>query len=189
MSQATKTSLASVDVMTASAASQDSCRRSLVAGVLLVSVAVGIYANSFDVPLVLDGEFLLQNESSLAQVWPWKMLVGRNRPVGFFSFGLNYALGGFNVWGYHAVNLAVHVAAAFALFGIVRRTLARGRLKPQFHGASWGLALAVALIWLAHPLETQSVTYISQRFESLMGLFYLLTLYSFIRAQDSVRPG
>ena len=51
------------------------------------------------------------------------------------------------------------------------------------------LALAVAAIWLVHPLQTESVTYIYQRLEALMGLFYLLTLYSFIRATDSPYPG
>ena len=59
-----------------------------------------------------------------------------------------------------------------------------GRLAARFADAAWGLALAVALLWLVHPLQTESVTYIYQRFESLMGLFILLTLYSFIRAQD-----
>jgi tetratricopeptide (TPR) repeat protein len=49
------------------------------------------------------------------------------------------------------------------------------------------LALAVAVLWVVHPLQTQSVTYIYQRYESLMGLFILLTLYSFIRAQTAAR--
>ena len=47
------------------------------------------------------------------------------------------------------------------------------------------LALAVAVLWTIHPLQTETVTYISERCESLMGLFYLLTLYCFIRGKDS----
>jgi len=39
------------------------------------------------------------------------------------TFALNYAVGKLNPWGYHAVNLAIHILAALALFGIVRRTL------------------------------------------------------------------
>jgi tetratricopeptide (TPR) repeat protein len=46
------------------------------------------------------------------------------------------------------------------------------------------LALAVAVIWVVHPIQTEAVTYISERAESLMGLFYLLTLYGFIRGAD-----
>jgi protein O-mannosyl-transferase len=85
-----------------------------------------------------------------------------------------------NVWGYHLFNLAVHLAAALTLFGIVRRTLLRyGDRFP-----STALAFVIALIWIVHPLATESVTYIVQRVESLMGLFYLLTLYCAIRAID-----
>jgi tetratricopeptide (TPR) repeat protein len=47
------------------------------------------------------------------------------------------------------------------------------------------LALAVAVIWIVHPLQTEAVTYISQRAESLMGLFYLLTLYCFVRGVET----
>jgi tetratricopeptide (TPR) repeat protein len=115
-------------------------------------------------------------------------MIGTTRPIVGWSFALNYALGGTNTWGYHAVNLAIHVAAALVLFGIVRRSLSSGRLAARFATAAWGIALAVALLWLLHPVQTQSVTYIYQRYESLMGLFILLTLYGFIRAQDASHP-
>src|SRR5208283_163030 len=47
------------------------------------------------------------------------------------------------------------------------------------------LALTIALLWALHPLQTESVTYIVQRAESLCGLFYLLTLYCVIRGSTS----
>jgi len=59
-------------------------------------------------------------------------------------------------------------------------------LRDRFAGGAQGIALAAAAIWLVHPLQTESVTYISQRAESLMGLCYLLTLYFFIRG---IEPG
>jgi len=89
------------------------------------------------------------------------------------------------VWGYHAVNLVVHVLAGLVLFGVVRRTLLTVRLRDRFSSAAAPLAFAVAAIWLAHPLQTSSVTFIAQRAESLMGLFYLLTIYCSIRAVAS----
>ena len=49
------------------------------------------------------------------------------------------------------------------------------------------LAFAIALLWAVHPLQTESVTYIVQRAESLCGLFYLLTLYCFIRGASRGR--
>jgi tetratricopeptide (TPR) repeat protein len=66
-------------------------------------------------------------------------------------------------------------------------SLSNGQAGFLHDDAPW-LALAVALLWTLHPLQTEAVTYVIQRVESLMGLFYLLTLYSFIRAVESPRP-
>ena len=124
------------------------------------------------------------------------------RPVASLTFALNYALAPAdvrtaltpyssgsldprfleNVRGYHAVNLAIHLAAGLALFGVVRRTLLTAPLRDTLGAAATGVAAAVAAIWLVHPLQTSSVTYVVQRVEVLMGMFYLLTLYCAIRA-------
>jgi tetratricopeptide (TPR) repeat protein len=100
------------------------------------------------------------------------------------TLALNYALGGTDPRGYHAFNLAVHALAALTLFGLARRTLRRTRYAPE----ALPLALAVSLLWAVHPLLTESVTYVVQRAESLMGFFYLLTLYGFIRSVESAAP-
>jgi tetratricopeptide (TPR) repeat protein len=78
------------------------------------------------------------------------------------------------------VNLAIHVGAALLLFGLVRR------LVPGAPGGR--VALVAALLWVLHPLQTEAVTYIVQRAESLMGFFYLLTLYAFVRGATAERP-
>ena len=109
------------------------------------------------------------------------------RPVLSLSLALNYRISGLKVQGYHAVNLAVHILAGLTLLGIVRRTLLSERLAKRFGRASFSLALVCALIWLVHPLQTQSVTYIVQRAESLVGLFYLLTLYCAIRGASAAK--
>ena len=157
----------------------------LAAGAMAVA-AVAVYGNSFRGAFVYNDGLFIKSNTSIRHLWPlWTPLMGTTRPIGVWSFAVNYALGGLHVWGYHAVNLIVHLTAALALFGIVRRSLLSVRLAARFSEAAWGLALAVAVLWLVHPLQTQSVTYIYQRHESLMGLFVLLTLYGFIRAQDS----
>ena len=76
---------------------------------------------------------------------------------------------------------------AFAIFGIARRTLGGERLGGTFCSAATSLAFVVAAIWIAHPLNTGSITYVAQRVESLMGLFYAATLYFAIRAWDGPR--
>ena len=103
------------------------------------------------------------------------------RPVLNVSFALNYLAGGVDPRGYHAVNVAIHAAAALLLLGIVRRTLATRAAGSRPPAAALAVAFAVSLLWALHPLQTESVAYVVQRAESLMGLFYLLTLYAFIR--------
>jgi tetratricopeptide (TPR) repeat protein len=151
------------------------------------------YSNSFSGVFVFDDRAEILKNPALKQLWPpSKAMFGGNtlpaRPLPYYTFALNYAWDGTNVWGYHAVNLAIHLAAGLVLFGIMRRTLGMPRVPARYAAAADGLALAAALLWVVHPLQTESVTYIYQRMESLMGLFYLLTLYCFVRSTNSPRP-
>jgi hypothetical protein len=83
------------------------------------------------------------------------------------------------------VNVAIHMTNALLLFGILRRTFALPVLRERFGSSAVFLAFAIALLWALHPLDTQAVTYIVQRAESLVSLFYLLTLYCTIRGAES----
>lgn len=152
----------------------------------IIVAGIAVYVNSFSAPFVFDGRDHVLANPAIRCLWPpyWSH---NSRPVAFFTFALNYAIDGEDVWGYHAVNVAIHVAAALVLFGLVRRTLLSPRLGTRYCEAAVGLAAAIALIWVVHPLQTQSVTYLYQRQESLMGLFYLLMLYTFARAESSSR--
>ena len=162
----------------------------------LLVVAVGLlaYHNSFQGPFILDDAASISNNAHIRHLWPiWEALspstksfVG-GRPIVNFSLALNYAMGGLAVAGYHAFNLAIHILAGLALYGIVRRTLLSPVLRGRFGASAMPLAMAVAVLWTVHPLQTEAVTYISERCESLMGLFYLLTLYCFIRGTDAPR--
>jgi tetratricopeptide (TPR) repeat protein len=169
---------------------------SLLSGGIIVLAALAAYSNSFSGPFVLDDQMAITDNPTIrhfgSALFPPLAATTGGRPLLNLSFALNYALNGFELWGYHAFNLLVHVLAGLTLFGVVRRTLecGRGALTPratQMRGEGTPptvLALAVAVIWVVHPLQTEAVTYISQRAESLMGLFYLLTLYCFIRGME-----
>jgi regulator of sirC expression with transglutaminase-like and TPR domain len=156
-------------------------------GLLVVAVGAA-YANSFHGPFVLDDiRSVVENQSirdlGSAQVLaaPPEAITTAGRPVVNLSLAVNYAHGGLAVEGYHAFNLAIHILAALALFGLVRRTLLLPTLSAQFGAAATGLALAVALLWAIHPLQTESVTYIVQRAEAMVGLLYFLTIYCLLR--------
>lgn len=156
---------------------------------VLALLGLAAYANSFGVPMLLDDLMsIVDNESLRPPFRPWAVLnppdtgftVGR--PLLNLTFAINYLLGGTEVGGYHAVNLLIHVAAAITLMGIVRRTLELPPWNNTYGRSAAAIGAIIAGLWLLHPVQTSSVTYISQRAESLMGLFYLLTLYGFIRA-------
>lgn len=157
--------------------------------VLLILLAgLLAYSNSFAGKFLLDDRVGILENEQIKHPWPpWPLLKSR-RPVVALSLAFNYALGGLKPWGYHFFNLAVHLLSAMLLFGVVRRTMSLGRMKhASRETASW-FAVSVALLWVIHPLQTQSVTYVIQRSESLMGLFYLATLYCMIRGASSAKP-
>jgi Flp pilus assembly protein TadD len=175
------------------AAGKSLFQRPWLAAALVIGAGVLAYSNSFCGVFVFDDRLEIVKNPALARLWPpgGAMFGGQTmpaRPLPYYTFAINYALHGTKVWGYHAVNLAIHLAAGLVLFGIVRRTLRMPRVPSRYAAAADGLALAAALLWVVHPLQTESVTYIYQRMESLMGLFYLLTLYCFLRSAASPRP-
>jgi tetratricopeptide (TPR) repeat protein len=156
--------------------------------VVIVLAGLAAYHNTFSVPFLLDDPSSITDNPSIRRLWPlWAPLSPphgaglsvEGRPLLNLSLALNYAISGTEVWSYHALNLVIHLLAGLTLFGLVRRTLVANRHVATASPALF--ALAAALLWTLHPLQTESVTYVIQRAESLMGLFYLLTLYGFVR--------
>lgn len=150
--------------------------------ICLAIVGTLVYLNTLSNPFVFDdtpwviGNTRIQSLNNVGD-----MLTATNRPVLELTLALNYALGGEDPAGYHLFNLVIHVLAGLVLYGLVRRTLGLPSIGEAYRDNARWLAGAVALLWLLHPLNTQSVSYMIQRGESLMGLCYLFTLYSFVR--------
>jgi len=161
---------------------------------LLSLIGLAVFANTLRNPFVYDDMRAIYNNDDIRSFKSIDRVLFSSRDSGLIrrpllslSFALNYAVDGYNVEGYHAVNILVHILAAWALYGIVRRTLASDRLRDFFGKDAAVLAWIAAALWMVHPLQTGSVTYTVQRAESLMGLFYLLTLYCAIRAMGPNR--
>ena len=159
----------------------------------IILAAVAAYHDSFQGPFVFDDVEAITENPTIRHLWPpaaaFSPPLGgatvSGRPFLNFSFALNYAISGEAVWSYHALNLAIHICAGLVLFGIVRRLLVANQgVSPR----STAVAFAAALFWTVHPLQTESVTYVVQRAESLAGLFYLLTLYGLVRLVGSATP-
>src|SRR5664279_3114856 len=154
-----------------------------------------------DETAVLDNPTIRQLWPVWRPLAPPGDLTVSGRPLANLTLAVNYALSGTRTWSYHAFNLLVHLLAALTLFAVARRTLAGARSqrllardKPPAKGTSppaskrvsspppvsaavprpddpTFLALAITLVWALHPLQTEAVTYIVQRVESLMSLF------------------
>lgn len=157
------------------------------AGSIVVTVGIA-YSNSLHGKFIFDDVPSIVENQSIRNLGSWQVLAAppdaittAGRPIVNLSLAVNYALGGLAVEGYHVVNLVIHLLAALTLFGLVRRTLLVPAMSGSFRRASTGLAWAVALLWALHPLQTESVTYVVQRAEAMVGLFYLLTLYCLVR--------
>ena len=169
-------------------------RATWLAAAIIALAALAVYANSFNGAFVFDDIPWILVDPGVHKLWPLTdVLFSSNpnfvsgRPVVNLTIAVNYVLGGTDPRGYHAFNIAIHILAGLTLFGIVRRTLAMPVLRDRFAAAATPLALAVALVWIVHPLQTAAVTYVIQRTEALVGLFYLLTLYCVIRGTESGR--
>ncbi|MGA2582777.1 MAG: tetratricopeptide repeat protein [Tepidisphaeraceae bacterium] len=181
----------SSDVMNAMAEESSRADWARWAAPWLVIFAVSIaYSNSFHGEMIYDDLSSIQRNPEIRNLIPREYnKVGTTldgRPVLRFSLAVDYAIGGLDVRIYHATNFATHIACCLLVYGIVRRTLLQQRVWGNrfIHSAPW-LAAAVAGLWGVHPLNTESVTYIVQRAESLASMFYLLVIYCVIRAADS----
>ena len=154
------------------------------AALIIAAIAI-VYANSLAGPFLLDDDPSILNNTQIRQMAtalsPPRDSPVAGQPLVNLSYAVNFAVGEFETTGYHLVNIGIHMAAALVLFGLVRRTLLLPSLAGRFGQASADIALACALIWGLHPLNSEAVSYLSARSDALMGLCYLLTLYGTVR--------
>lgn len=157
------------------------------AALFVAVLACVAFLNSFAGEFVFDDiHEIARNPGLEPLVPPWHaMFVGNKlpaRPLPYLTFAIDRAIWGVRPFGYHLTNLAVHVIAALALFDLVRLALLSPRLGGRWCDRAVPLAMVIATIWAVHPLQTQAVTYVYQRIESLTGMFSLVALAAFAEA-------
>jgi tetratricopeptide (TPR) repeat protein len=151
---------------------------------LLAIAGIASYSNSFGCSFHFDDLPNIVSNQAITDLFNWNAWIFFNpyRPVGFFTFALNYHFNGLNVFGFHLVNLAIHISNAFLVWKLVSLLFRSPCLKSHILFASSGeIAFFTALIFVVHPLMTESVTYVVQRFVSLASMFCLLSLVLFIK--------
>ena len=157
---------------------------------LLAIVVVLIYTPSLTTPYIFDDiNNILENPhiripspSFRNLAWAAFHSPISSRPVANISFALNYYISGYNPVGFHAVNVLIHIATGFFLYFLAKATLSTPALKSRYGRYGW-IPFFTAVIWMVHPLQTQSVTYIVQRMNSLASMFYILSLLLYVRSR------
>jgi len=147
------------------------------------------YYNSFHGELQFDDEATLAKNLKLKygeiifnRVAFLSYLYG-NRFIADITFGLNYYYGGFDVRWYHITNFLIHLFNGILIFYLVLLTMRSSRLPATYRERSLPVALISSAVFLLHPIQTQAVSYISQRYESLASFFYLCSLLAYIKAR------
>jgi hypothetical protein len=168
--------------------------RHLIAIGLIAGVALIAYSNTFRVPFHFDDRpNIINNPNVQIKVLTLDRLaqLAKNtyketiRVFSYFTLALNYYFGGFNVFGYHLVNFLVHVASGIFLYWFLMLTFNLPSLREEYGAISYKVALFSSLIFISHPIQTQSVTYIVQRMASMAGMFYLLSLALYVKGRLS----
>lgn len=172
----------------------------LIAVIAIFIIGFSIYSNTLDSPFTLDDESSIVNNVHIRlQSFDLTRLVNAgfksvasHRPLPNISFALNYLADQYNVTGYHVVNILIHIISGILIYLVIRATViisasSSGKdrhlfdVKNSFYASAF--AFCTALIWLAHPAQTQSITYLVQRMTSMAVLFYMLSLLLYIYAR------
>jgi tetratricopeptide (TPR) repeat protein len=169
----------------------------LVTGVVIVLLALAAYANSFggafvfdDLPWIVENDLVRDLRHFFLE---WRGYRKQpNRYVGHLTLALNYRLGALEVTGYHVVNFSIHVLNALLVYALgvlvfVTPAVAGSRLSR------WArpIAFSAAILFVTHPIQTQAVSYVVQRYTSLAATFYLATVVQYVawRVRYGAPPG
>lgn len=158
---------------------------------LITVLGLIVYSNTFHVPFIFDDISSITQNNVIKRLDNFLFNASGHtynprRFIGYLTFALNYRLGGLDETGYHIFNLAVHIINAMLVYALVFLTFRTPYLKNSslFPSSGW-IALFSGLFFVAHPVQTQAVTYIVQRFTSLATMFFLLAFLFFIKFRFS----
>lgn len=172
---------------------------------LFVFFTLLAYANSFYSPFIFDDFNAIVKNNPQLQVNELTFTAlknaavqsaSKNRPLASITLALNYYFGGVDTFGYHVVNAGIHILTGIFLFFLIIEILKHSVFVPapdgnksfnQLDARNLWIAFLSTLIWLAHPLQTNAVTYIVQRMISLSALFYILSMLLYIHGRTLMR--
>lgn len=151
---------------------------------LLLILGLLIYSNTFDAVFQFDDKSsIVRNPAihnlQLHVIWN----AHKARFLTYLSFALNYHFGKTGVWGYHLVNILIHISTGISVYLFILTLFRTPRLAAQSYLNPNKIALTASLLFLCHPIQIQAVTYIVQRAASLATLFYVTACILYLRAR------
>ncbi len=172
-------------------------RQWLFALLALLAALLLVYSNSFTTSWHFDDfDNIVNNSHVHMKSFSWHevqksfrhVAMSRiGRPLAYFSFALNYYVGGLDVFGYHVVNFAIHYCTAVLLFCFLLGILTLPVLRGRYEENRYAVALLATFFWALSPLQVTAVTYIVQRMASLCTLFYLGAMYCYLLGRTEGR--
>lgn len=167
--------------------------------ITLLILLLAVYSNSFqgdwhfdDFPNIVKNSriqikslSLPELKQSITGIYQDRLL----RPFSYASFALNYYVGGLNVFGFHLVNFFIHYLSSVFLFLFIFNTLKLPLCKNQYENIVYPVALLATVLWSVHPVFVTSVSYIVQRMTSMAGLFYIMSMYFYLKGRMSKTKG
>ncbi len=156
--------------------------------IAIIVFGLAIYSNNYNCGWHFDDlSYIVNNPTirSLSDIRSiWERLTAPGRTLVLYSFALNYHFGKTDVFGYHVVNNLIHIITSLGVWWLARLIFATPNLvKNKLCRRREWAALFVALIFAAHPIQTQAITYICQRFASMATMFYVLCVASYLRGR------
>ena len=158
---------------------------------LFTGLVFWLYSNTLESPFAFDDSLQIERNThirvtqfSLKEIVDAGLKSSKSRFIAYISFALNYYFHQYDLVGYHVVNNSIHVLSGFFLYLFLAATLRTSSLSSHYSHPDL-IAFAAALIWLIHPVQTQSVTYIMQRMNSMASMFFILSFWCYVKARGA----
>ncbi|HEX9019700.1 MAG TPA: hypothetical protein VF903_00405 [Nitrospirota bacterium] len=164
----------------------------VIAFALIAAVVLIAYSNTFSSSFHFDDSPSIVENAGIKQPATWNnimSLLHGTRPVINLSLLLNYKLSGLNVVGWHIFNVSFHIANSVFVYLLFLWTLTLPALRPRYGYRAKRMALFGALLFAAHPIQTEAVTYIISRTELIATFFYLAAMLLFIKGATTRKSG
>lgn len=161
--------------------------------VLYIGFGYGAYSNTLSVPFLYDdNEVIVNNEDIHIDSFDLegikRIILSDERPIAAISFAFNSLAGGLEPHGYHVVNIIIHILTAIGFFLFLEGTLLLSP-SPSMREKGFLVSGLAGLLWLVNPLQTQAVTYIVQRMASMAAMFYVWSLFFYMKGRVSPLKG